>query len=295
MTRSMDRKQVETSTRTARRAGRGGKLRLPPDQLQEHSIAGTWLDSMTHHFGGEAMEWGLEAAQSGRVRSIELGSGFVSASVSEEGEGGRRVTISVPMLDEESWNRVVDAMASEAVYTARFMEGECPPNLLQLFLSCNVDLVPSQDEAVGIRTRAPRGSARRRAASVAWLAAERLVVDPLVMLQLRGQSVDEMVQRIRQRRSIRLSEGSYAHPPLNLQGELEPPVPLSDSIEQYWRSPALDQLPPRSPAQHIPHALLRRLGATPMDDGKFPLSGLLETIYDQVGQASRSMLEGDQD
>tara|TARA_Y100000589_G_scaffold143406_1_gene136884 strand:+ start:11310 stop:12197 length:888 start_codon:yes stop_codon:yes gene_type:complete len=295
MTRSIDRKQVDsTANRSTRRAGRGGKLRLPPAQLQEHSIAGTWLDSMTHHFGDDAMEWGLEAAQSGRVRSIELGVGFVSASVSEEGEGGRRVTVSVPTLDEPSWSRVVDAMASEAVYTARFMEGECPPNLLQLFLSCNVDLVPGRDEAVGIRTKAPSGSARRRAAAVAWLIAERLVVEPLAMLRLRGQGVDDMVQRIRQRRSMRLSEGAHAHPPLNLQGELEAAVPLAESIEQFWRSPSLDQLPPRMPAQHIPHALLRRLGASPMD-GKFPLSGLLETIYDQVGEASRAMLEDDPD
>ena len=294
MTRSIDRKQVDSTGRTARRAGRGGKLRLPPVQLQEHSIAGTWLDSMTHHFGDDAMEWGLEAAQSGRVRSIELGSGFVSASVSEEGEGGRRVTVSIPMLDEQSWCRAVDAMASEAVYTARFMEGECPPNLLQLFLSCNVNLVPGRDEAVGIRTKAPSGSARRRAAAVAWLIAERLVVEPLAMLRLRGQGVDDIVQRIRQRRSMRLSEGAHAHPPLNLQNEMEAPLPLADSIEQYWRTSSLDQLPPRIPAQHIPHALLRRLGASPLE-GKFPLSGLLETIYDQVGESSRAMLEGDQD
>ena len=81
---------------------------------------------------------------------------------------------------------------------------------------------------------------------------------------------------------------------MNLQGELEAAVPLAESIEQFWRSPSLDQLPPRMPAQHIPHALLRRLGASPMD-GKFPLSGLLETIYDQVGEASRAMLEDDPD
>ena len=294
MTRSMDRKPIASGTRPLRRAGRGGKLRLPPDQLQEHSLAGTWLDAMSHHLGDEAMEWGLEAAQSGRVRSMELGSGFVSASVSEEGESGRRLTLSVPMLDDESWLKVVEAMAAEAVYTARFMEGECPPNLLQLFLSCNVDLVPGRDEVVGIRTNAPSGSARRRAASVAWLMAERLVVEPLAILQVRGKTVEEVVYRIRQRRSIRLSEGSVAHPPLRLQGELDPPAPLSESIDHFWRSSSLDQLPPRSPTQHIPHALLRRLGSAPMD-GKFPLAGLLATIYDQIGDTSRRLLEGERD
>ena len=294
MTRSMDGKPVASSTRPLRRAGRGGKLRLTPNQLQEHSLAGAWLDAMSHHLGDEAMEWGLEAAQSGRVRSMELGSGFVSASVSEEGESGRRVTLSVPMLDDVSWLKVVEAMAAEAVYTARFMEGEFPPNLLQLFLSCKVDLVPGRDEVVGIRTNAPGGSARRRAASVAWLMAERLVVEPLVILMVRGQTVEEVVHRIRQRRSIRLSEGAVAHPPLNLQGELVSTSPLSELVDQFWRSSSLDQLPPRTPTQHIPHALLRRLGPAPME-GKFPLAGLLATIYDQVGESSRRLLEGEQD
>jgi uncharacterized Zn finger protein len=294
MTRSMDRKPIASGTRPLRRAGRGGKLRLAPDQLQEHSLAGTWLDSMSHHLGDEAMEWGLEAAQSGRVRSMELGSGFVSASVSEEGESGRRLTLSVPKLDDESWLKVVEAMAAEAVYTARFMEGECPPNLLQLFLSCNVDLVPGRDEVVGIRTSAPSGSARRRAASVAWLMAERLVVEPLAILRVRGKTVEEVVHRIRQRRSIRLSEGAVAHPPLRLHGELDQIAPLSESIEHFWRSSSLDQLPPRPPTQHIPHALLRRLGSAPME-GKFPLAGLLATIYDQIGDTSRRLLEGERD
>ncbi|MAB82097.1 MAG: hypothetical protein CMJ24_01510 [Phycisphaerae bacterium] len=293
MTR-MDRKSVDSASRAPRRAGRGGKLKLAPDQLQEHSLAGPWLDAMSHHLGADAMEWGLETAQAGRVRTVELAPGSVSASVSEEGESGRRVTLSVPMLDDESWGKAVEAMASEAVYTARFMEGECPPNLLQLFLSCNVDLVPGCDEVVGIRTSAPSGSARRRAAAVAWLTAERLVIEPLVILQLRGQTVEQVVHRIRQRRSIRLSEGALAHPPLNLQSELESPSPLAESIDNYWRNPMLDQVMPHQPAQHIPHALLRRLGSTPME-GKFPLAGLLATIYDQVGDTSRHFLEGEQD
>jgi hypothetical protein len=37
---------------------------------------------------------------------------------------------------------------------------------------------------------------------------------------------------------------------------------------------------------HLPHTLLRRLGISPMD-GKFPMVGLLETIYDDVSKVAR--------
>ena len=38
--------------------------------------------------------------------------------------------------------------------------------------------------------------------------------------------------------------------------------------------------------QHVPHALLIRLGSTPIE-GKFPFLGLLASIYDSVSDNAR--------
>lgn len=297
MTRSIDGQQAGTPPpRTSRRAGRGGKLRLAPSELQSHPIAGAWLESIQRLVGSDDMEWGLRIAVAGRVRTLEVGPGVVSANVSEEGEGGRRVTLSVPMIHETDWIRLVEAMASEAVYTARFIEGEFPPNLVELFKECEVDLVPGPGEDIMVRTTTDSNeSSHRRAAAVGWLAAERLAIEPLRILDIRGYEVTHLVDRIRRVRSQQLAGGGVAHPEPGLLGIQEAAVPLGESVEHYWRigSPQ-EQVEARGPGHHIPHALLRRLGQSPME-GKFPLSGLLATIYDLVAERSRAILEGPED
>jgi hypothetical protein len=71
--------------------------------------------------------------------------------------------------------------------------------------------------------------------------------------------------------------------PLIPQTQVEPPL-LEACLEEFWRSPpsmkGVQEIPP---PQHVSHALLRRLGPSPLD-GKFPLVGLLASIYDSVAQ-----------
>ena len=87
MTR-MDRKtpghDSKDATRPQRRTGRGGKLRLEPEVMQSHPVAGAWLESVRSSIGDANFEWGLKTARSGRVRVLEIGPGLVSANVSEE-------------------------------------------------------------------------------------------------------------------------------------------------------------------------------------------------------------------
>lgn len=294
MTR-MDRKnqglESSDSPRPPRRAGRGGKLRLDPDVMQSHPVAGAWLESVRASIGDANFEWGLKTARSGRVRVLEIGPGLVSANVSEEGGGGKRVIITVPMLTELAWNRLEKRMAGEAVWTARLSEGECPENLTQLFIDCGVTLAPSGGESLSCRMNGPADSGKRRAGAVAWLAAERFTIEPLSMLEVRGRSVEHIVERIRRRRALDLSGGAHAHPEPPLPVGTDLAVSLNDSVDHFWRSMyEFDQARTRSPAQHIPHALLRRLGPSTME-GKFPLAGLLATIYDHVSERSRAMLD----
>ena len=275
---------------TPRRPGRGGKLRLEPEEIQSHPVAGAWLEAVTRVIGEDDFEWGLRTARAGRVRSLQITSGLVSANVSEEGEGGRRVVVTVPMLTEESWSKIEERMAGEAVWTARLSQNEFPQNLPELFVSCGLTMAPGPNEELSCRVNGPASSSHRRAAAVAWLAAERYAIEPLLMLETRGCSVKQIVERIRRRRILDLTGGSMAHPAPVLPAELGTVAPLADSVEHFWRGEFGLHEDGRSPGQHIPHALLRRLGPSTMD-GKFPLSGLLATIYDLVSEQSRSILD----
>ena len=57
---------------------------------------------------------------------------------------------------------------------------------------------------------------------------------------------------------------------------------LESSVEDFWRpGPQMAALRREPPAEYAAHALLRRLGPSPLP-GKFPLVGLLASIYDAV-------------
>ena len=275
-----------------RRPGRGGKLRLEPKEIQAHPVAGAWLDAVQRVIGADDFEWGLRTARAGRVRTLDIRAGLVSANVSEEGDGGRKVIVTVPLLSETSWGKIEERMAGEAVWTARLSQNEFPENLPSLFVDCGLTLAPGPDEELSCRVNGPAASSHRRAAAVAWLAAERYAIEPLLMLETRGCSVKQMVERIRRRRVLDLTGGSMAHPAPILPVELGTAAPLADAVEHFWRGEHGMHADRHSPGQHVPHALLRRLGPSTME-GKFPLAGLLATIYDLVSERSRAILDED--
>ena len=92
--------------------------------------------------------------------------------------------------------------------------------------------------------------------------------------------------KLRQARTLDAKGEARAH--ASIREDDVPNLPaLEDCLEDFWRSPhslkEADQAP--MPA-HLPHTLLRRLGISPME-GKFPMVGLLETIYDDVSNVAR--------
>jgi hypothetical protein len=66
---------------------------------------------------------------------------------------------------------------------------------------------------------------------------------------------------------------------------------LEESIESFWNfagePPELVRCDAR---HHAAHALLRRLGPSPLP-GRFPIMGLLASIYDEVSTRARAMLD----
>lgn len=128
----------------------------------------------------------------------------------------------------------------------------------------------------------------KHVAAVVCLLAERLAEQPLTAFELRGVPGTIVLQRLQETRSIQAHGRSSAHgaSPL-LDGT--PSAPLESLQDDFWRpGTALYEFENEPPPDHVPHALLRRLGPSPLE-GRFPLVGLLASIYDEVQAAARRM------
>ena len=84
---------------------------------------------------------------------------------------------------------------------------------------------------------------------------------------------------------------SQAHTNPDIVGLAGPMRSLGSRLEEFWRpGPSLETLRRESLKKHVPHALLRRLGSSPLE-GRFPITGLLASIYDTVQEKAVEMRE----
>jgi uncharacterized Zn finger protein len=234
-----------------------------------------------------AMQEGLLAAREGSVRSLLVEPGSITGPVQADAESSQDVAISITQIDEAGWQRLIEAMACEAVWAAKLLEGVVPDGLEDMFRGCGTPLVPIREQ-VQATVQTPGRRTGWRIAALAWIAAERMHRDPLVILMIRGLSCEVLVERIGNHRALRATGESVAHPPILLDSALSAGPPLAECLDTWWRPhgqvPSVDREP------HVRHALLRRLGPSTME-GRFPLSGLLATIYDDAAAEAANILD----
>jgi uncharacterized Zn finger protein len=142
------------------------------------------------------------------------------------------------------------------------------------------------------------GGQCRHAAAVGYLLTEQLESRPLQLFTLLGQSSEHVLDRIRHARTQQGDAHQASHLSVQVPQAAADAPPLEACIEEYWHATpaggmrrAIEQQPPLA---HAPHALLRRLGPSPLQ-GKFPMVGLLASIYDSISQAARRVRDESSD
>ncbi|MCH2135016.1 MAG: hypothetical protein MK101_00365 [Phycisphaerales bacterium] len=272
--------------RPSRRRGRRMRLKTEETVLRESVLASAWLDTVTALLGEEAMADGHLAARDGAVRRVDLTAGRIAGPVEADGEAPRSIAFTLPRIEDSTWNALVADMADEALYTARLLEGKLPPDLGGLFDRRGLSLVPPKDDGLCVEADERVQKQHWRPAALAWIVAEVLHLRPLEILTVRGLSAEALLERLRHHRTLRSAEGSEAHPVIQLDPDLARGEPITAAAAHFWRSP--HHLPDVPHDAHPEHALLRRLGSSSLG-GKFPLCGLLATIYDEIADEARKV------
>lgn len=229
----------------------------------------------------DAKVLGMEYALAGQVANYAVSPGVVEASVQGRVAKPYQVRITVKPLSREEWDAVISRMASEAVYAARLLTGEVPESIEECFAAAGRRLVPGPGDGAQASCDCGLPQPCKHAAAVACLMAERIEVDPVVLFALRGLEGELLLERLQEQRTLQTSGVSQAHTTA-ADAETDGLPPLEQCVADFWRpGSAIDDPAAAAPADHVPHALLRRMGPSPMG-GKFPMVGLLASIYDSV-------------
>ncbi len=256
------------------------RLKSAMEDLRSHPPASWLIELIDTVFSPAIVVSGMTYAMDGQIRVLKIREGMITASVQCTEEKPHKLQIDIPILSSEEWVKVARRMAVEARIAARLSAGRVPSSLAGMFRDCGLE--PIANTLVPVCSCKDKLPCKHAAAAL-FLTAERLLSMPMLFFELRGTTTEDLLGKLRQARTLDAKGKACAH--ASVRSDDLPATPeIEDCLEDFWRCPRSTQDADSSPMpHHLPHALLRRLGQSPMQ-GKFPFAGLLETIYDDVAR-----------
>jgi uncharacterized Zn finger protein len=215
---------------------------------------------------------------------MDVGRDGVKALVQGSRPEPYQVTIKFRRLSDQEWERVIDAMAGEAIYAARLLSGEMPEQIEDVFASVGASLFPAARGDMRTTCSCPDdANPCKHIAAVHYLLGERFDEDPFLMFLLRGRSKDEIISALRARRVGPESE----QPP-------ETEQPVEQDLSTFWSAPpqteevALHFALPESDALPV-----KRLGPPPFVRNDAAFTTAMERLYQQIGEYALLVALGD--
>jgi uncharacterized Zn finger protein len=222
---------------------------------------------------------GRTYARSGQVLGFEISCGYVTAQVQGSRPRPYRVRIQVTPLTTAQWRRVEHALAGQALFRAKLLAGEMPPEIEEVFAGCGTPLFPRSARDMPMSCSCPDWEVPcKHLAAVCYVLAEAFDADPFGILAWRGRGREELLAALRL-----LTSGAReaARPVLEVSDS-----PLADCLAGFWSaglSPARLRSLPAAPAT-APDLLLRSFEPPAVRVRGRDLATLLTPAYERLGR-----------
>ncbi len=248
--------------------------------------ASRWIAALERLVNPGRLARGRSYARTGQVVSLDVDRDGVHAVVQGSRPQPYTVQIKFKRLSDAEWDRVIDAMAAEAIYAARLLSGEMPEQIEDVFKSVGTSLFPSDKNDMRTSCSCPdTANPCKHVAAVHYLLGERFDEDPFLIFLLRGRSQEEIVAALRARRA-----GGESEAVPETEQAVEP------DLARFWSAPpqteevALHFALPESDALAV-----KRLGPPPFARDSAAFTAAMERLYQQIGEYALLLAIGDGD
>lgn len=239
---------------------------------------------------GGRLARGRAYARNGRVLDIEVSTGLLRARVQDIPPRPYRIEMAVQPFADQVWDRVIGALARQAIYTAKLLAGDLPAEVVQLCDSAEAHLFPGHPDDMDMRCSCPEWAVPcKHVAAVHYAFAAELDRDPFLLFRLRGRTREELTAALRARRGSFGSAGAAkAAAQAEVAATVEPVAEVHEEIPlaRFWEyDPEIDSLTFEIHPPEVPGAVLRLLGSPPGLATRDDLIASLNDLY-QVASAS---------
>ena len=259
----------------------GLKTKSQRGQIGETWWSKRWIGVLESFGMGVRLDRGRSYARRGQVVSIDIEKGAVNAKVQGSRPKPYSIKIGLKPLSEKDWNKVTDAMASQAIFAARLLSGEMPHNIEEAFSEANVSLFPASVKDLITDCSCPDwANPCKHIAAVYYLLAERFDEDPFLIFKLRGRTKEEIIGMLREKRAQTVPEAEATAPVETGFSQERTAVPLEECLDTFWQAgEALDSFTVNPTLPEVDNAILKRLGNAPFKVGKQNVASLLAKAY----------------
>ncbi|HUF00471.1 MAG TPA: SWIM zinc finger family protein [Anaerolineales bacterium] len=238
-----------------------------------------WISALERLVDSGRLSRGRSYARKGQVLSIEETRDGIAARVQGSQRTPYKIKIRIAPLTDTQWDKVIDGLAEQAIFSAQLLAGEMPQEIEQAFEAAKVSLFPSQRYDLETDCSCPDyANPCKHVAAAHYILGERFDEDPFLIFRLRGRTQEQVMQELRRRRA-------GADEAVEEEAEeFEASIPLEDCISNYWELGA--PLEGFSVSIHPPVIelpLIRRLGTAAFisDPG---IESLLRDAYQSIGR-----------
>ncbi|MFC4050800.1 SWIM zinc finger family protein [Actinomadura syzygii] len=195
------------------------------------------------------LQRGRTYARKGNVFDLKVSPYEVTARVRGTAPDPYEVALGIDAIEPDGWRAVERELASRAVFKARLLAGEMPPEIEWVFAELGLSLFPGEASDLHLMCDCPDwGDPCKHAAAVLYLLAEKFDDDPFLILLWNGRGRESLLSSLRRDSAVEPDPLDMADEPLTAAGFWTPPSGLAGLRDR----PAVPPAPPGLVLQVVP-------------------------------------------
>ncbi len=277
-----------------RRTANGIKAQTQRGQFGKTWWAGKWLAALERLVDTGRLQRGRSYARSGQVLNIDIKPGRIDSRVQGSRPTPYKVAIQIKPLSDVEWDKVANAMAEQALFAAKLLAGEMPPNIEEAFAAANVSLFPASRGDLETDCSCPDwANPCKHISAVYYLLGEQFDADPFLIFRLRGRSKEQIIRMLRTRRTATETETPVARPARPKREQEEKAIPLKKCLDNFWEMPTgLEEFRVEIQAAPMDAAPIKRLGTPGFWHSKENFISAFAGAYQSITEAALDAVYG---